>query len=62
LVQSKDVVEDVSRTQEINSFLDHISKSLPSYFLDDLLHGIQLDELYSHFEVGLTGFQVRHGA
>lgn len=52
------MIEDVSRTQESNSFLDHISTSFPSYFPDDLF-GIQLDELYNHFEVGLTGFQVR---
>ncbi|WVZ95400.1 hypothetical protein U9M48_041168 [Paspalum notatum var. saurae] len=57
-IQSKDIVDGVSPTQENNSFLDHISKSLPSYFSDDLLLGIQLDELYNHFVVGLTGFQV----
>ncbi|CAO2190040.1 unnamed protein product [Urochloa humidicola] len=58
-IQSKDIVDDVSQTQGSNSLLDHISKSLPSYFSDDLLIGIQLDELYNHFEVGLTGFQVK---
>ncbi|KAF8712705.1 hypothetical protein HU200_028469 [Digitaria exilis] len=52
-IQSKDIVDDVSRT-----LLAHISKSLSSYFSDDLL-GIQLYELYNHFEVGLTGFQVK---
>lgn len=61
-IQSKDTIEDISRTQESNSFLDHISKSLPSYFSDDLLLGIQLNELYNQFEVGLTGFQVRQCA
>uniref|UniRef100_A0A0Q3SS11 Uncharacterized protein n=1 Tax=Setaria italica TaxID=4555 RepID=A0A0Q3SS11_SETIT len=58
-IRSKDNAEDVSQTQENNSFLDRISKSLPSYFSDDMLLGIQLDELYNHFEVGLTGFQVK---
>ncbi|AQK78315.1 pleckstrin homology (PH) domain-containing protein [Zea mays] len=58
-IQSKDTIDDISRTQESNSFLDHISKSLPSYFSDDLLLGIQLDELYNQFELGLTGFQVK---
>ncbi|OEL27452.1 putative vacuolar protein sorting-associated protein 13A [Dichanthelium oligosanthes] len=58
-IQSKDIFEEVSRTQESNSFLDQISKSLPSCFSDDLLLGIQLDELYNHFEVGVTGFQVK---
>ncbi|TKW09291.1 hypothetical protein SEVIR_6G085000v4 [Setaria viridis] len=58
-IHSKDNAEDVSQTQENNSFLDRISKSLPSYFSDDMLLGIQLDELYNHFEVGLTGFQVK---
>lgn len=58
-IQSKDTIEDISRTQESNSFLDHMSKSLPSYFSDDLLLGIQLDELYNQFELGLTGFQVK---
>ncbi|KAJ1266962.1 hypothetical protein BS78_07G020000 [Paspalum vaginatum] len=56
-IQSKDIIDGVSQTQENNSFLDHISKSLPSNFSDDLLLGIQLDELYNHFVVGFTGFQ-----
>ncbi|KAL6856895.1 hypothetical protein ACP4OV_018277 [Aristida adscensionis] len=57
-VQSKDIVEDVSCTQERNSFLDCISKGLPSYLSDDL-RGFQFDELYNQFEVSLTGFQVK---
>lgn len=61
-MQSKDTVRDASRTQERNSFLDYISKTLPSNFSDDLLIGFKLDDLYNHFEVSLTGFEVRHVA
>uniref|UniRef100_A0A0E0LQM8 C2 domain-containing protein n=1 Tax=Oryza punctata TaxID=4537 RepID=A0A0E0LQM8_ORYPU len=50
-MQSKDTVRDASRTQESNSFLDYISKTLPSNFSDDLLIGFKLDDLYNHFEV-----------
>uniref|UniRef100_A0A0E0AQ59 Uncharacterized protein n=1 Tax=Oryza glumipatula TaxID=40148 RepID=A0A0E0AQ59_9ORYZ len=58
-MQSKDTVRDASRTQESNSFLDYISKTLPSNFSDDLLIGFKLDDLYNHFEVSLTGFEVK---
>ncbi|EEC82816.1 hypothetical protein OsI_27603 [Oryza sativa Indica Group] len=58
-MQSKDTVRDASRTQERNSFLDYISKTLPSNFSDDLLIGVKLDDLYNHFEVSLTGFEVK---
>ncbi|KAL6659540.1 hypothetical protein ACP70R_003580 [Stipagrostis hirtigluma subsp. patula] len=59
-VQSKNMVKAVSHTQESNSFLDYI-KGLPSYLSDDLLLGIQFDELYNQFEVVLTGFEVKVG-
>jgi hypothetical protein len=58
LVQSKDIVDDVSRMQESNSILGCIQKNLS----DDLIHSVQYDKLYNFFEVGLTGLEVRHGA
>ncbi|TVU00729.1 hypothetical protein EJB05_53839 [Eragrostis curvula] len=54
LIQSKDIVDDVSRMQKSNSLLGCISKNLS----DHLVHGIQYDELYNDFEVGLTGLEV----
>jgi hypothetical protein len=57
-VRSKDTVEEESQAQA-NCFLDYISKKTSTYFSDSLLPGLQLDDLYNHFEVSLTGFKVR---
>jgi hypothetical protein len=57
-VQSKDTVEEKSQMQA-NSFVEYMSKKTSTYFSDSLLPGLQLDDLYNHFEVSLTGFKVR---
>ncbi|XP_040382901.1 uncharacterized protein LOC102719317 isoform X2 [Oryza brachyantha] len=58
-MQSKDTVRDASWMQESDSFLDLILKTLPPNFSDDLLIGFKLDDLYNHFEVSLTDFEVK---
>ncbi|CAM0910801.1 unnamed protein product [Alopecurus aequalis] len=57
-VRSKDTVEEDSQTQA-NSFLDYMSKKTSTHFSDSLLPGLQLDDLYNHFEVRLIGFKVK---
>ena len=57
-VRCKDTVEKDSQAQA-NSFLDYMSKKASTYFSDSLLPGLQVDELYNHFELSLTGFKVR---
>lgn len=58
-MRSKDRVDDDSQTQDNNYFLDYMSKKTSTCFSDSLLSGLQLDDLYNHFEVSLTGFEVR---
>uniref|UniRef100_A0ACD5WZJ8 Uncharacterized protein n=1 Tax=Avena sativa TaxID=4498 RepID=A0ACD5WZJ8_AVESA len=56
-VRSKNTVEEESQAQA-DSFLDYMSKKTSTCFSDSLLPGLQLDALYNHFEVSLTGFKV----
>ncbi|VAI88392.1 unnamed protein product [Triticum turgidum subsp. durum] len=58
-MRSKDRVGDDSQTQDNNYFLDYMSKKTSTCFSDSLLPGLQLDDLYNHFEVSLTGFEVK---
>lgn len=57
-VRSKNTVEEESQAQA-NSFLDYMSKKTSTYFSDSLLPGLQLDDLYNHFEVSLAEFKVK---
>uniref|UniRef100_A0A453S1U3 Vacuolar protein sorting-associated protein 13 VPS13 adaptor binding domain-containing protein n=1 Tax=Aegilops tauschii subsp. strangulata TaxID=200361 RepID=A0A453S1U3_AEGTS len=50
-MRSKDRVDDDSQTQDNNYFLDYMSKKTSTCFSDSLLPGLQLDDLYNHFEV-----------
>ena len=58
-MRSKDTVDNDSQTQDNNYFLDYMSKKTSTCFSDSLIPGLQLDDLYKHFEVSLTGFEVR---
>ncbi|KAM3191147.1 hypothetical protein ACQJBY_068843 [Aegilops geniculata] len=58
-MQSKDRVDDDCQTRDNNYFLDYMSKKTSTCFSDSLLPGLQLDDLYNHFEVSLTGFEVK---
>ncbi|PNT66537.1 hypothetical protein BRADI_3g13757v3 [Brachypodium distachyon] len=58
-MRSKDTVADDSQTQEANSFLDYMSKKTSSYCSDNLLPGLEFDDLYKYFEVSLTRFEVK---
>lgn len=58
-MRSKDTVDDDSQAQENDYFLGYMSKKTSTYFDDSMLPGLQLDDLYNHFEVSLTGFEVR---
>ncbi|VAI76308.1 unnamed protein product [Triticum turgidum subsp. durum] len=50
-MRSKDTVDNDSQTQDNNYFLDYMSKKTSTCFSDSLIPGLQLDDLYKHFEV-----------